>query len=270
MTEPGQPGSNPVLMDTTATRDGDDYVLDGEKWFTTAADGAAFAVVMAVTDPEASRYRRASMILVPTDTPGYERVRNTPVMGDVGDGLFSHGELRFRGCRVPRSNLLGEEGAGFTLAQERLGPGRIHHCMRWLGICHRAFDLICSRAAARSITSDQTLADQDLVRAWIAESAAEIQSARWLTLHTAWTIEREGWKAAREAISLIKFRVAGTLQRVLDRAIQVHGGLGVTDYTPLAFFFREERAARIYDGPDEVHKLTVAKRILARKTEAGG
>jgi alkylation response protein AidB-like acyl-CoA dehydrogenase len=262
MTEPANAGSNPVLLDATATPDGDEWVLDGRKWFTTGADGAAFAVVMAVTDPDAPRHERASMILVPTDAPGYEMVRNVPVMGHSGDGLFSHGEVVFRGCRVPRENLLGPRGQGFRLAQERLGPGRVHHCMRWLGICHRAFDLMRQRARARRVATNATLADQDLVRAWIAESAAEIAASRWLTLHTAWTIERDGWKAARDAISIIKFQVAGTLQRVVDRALQVHGGLGMTDETPLAFFYREERAARIYDGPDEVHKLAVGRRLL--------
>ena len=261
MTEPENPGSNPVLLDTTARIEGDAIVLDGRKWFTTGADGAAFAVVMAITDPEAAPHERASMVLVPTETPGYELVRNLPVMGHTGDGLFSHGEVVFHDCRVPLENLLGRRGRGFVLAQERLGPGRIHHCMRWLGICHRSFDLMRERAAGRTLRAGRTLADQDLVRAWIAECAAEIEASRWLTLHTAWTIEREGWKAARDAISLIKFQVAGTLQRVVDRALQVHGGLGMTDDTPLAFFYREERAARIYDGPDEVHKLAVGRRL---------
>jgi alkylation response protein AidB-like acyl-CoA dehydrogenase len=262
MTEPDRPGSNPVLMDTTAVAEGEEWVIGGRKWFATGADGAAFAVVMAVTDPAAAPHERASMILVPTDAPGYRLTRNTPVMGHAGEGLFSHGEIAFEGCRVPRANLLGPAGAGFRLAQERLGPGRIHHCMRWLGICHRAFDLMCERALGRQLAPGERLADKDLVRAWIAESAAEIAAARWLTLHAAWTIERQGWKAAREEISLVKFQVAGTLQRVVDRALQVHGGLGMTDDTPLALFFREERAARIYDGADEVHKLAVARRIL--------
>ena len=263
MTEVEMPGSNPLMMETTAVKDGNDYVINGQKWYTTAADGAAFAVVMAVTDPEAPPYARASMIIVPTDTPGFDLVRNINVMGHTGDDYFSHAEILYHSCRVPRTNLLGPEGAGFVIAQERLGPGRIHHCMRWLGVCDRAFDLMCARASSRRISPTSTLADKDLVRAWIAESHAEIQAARLLTLHTAWKIDRQGWKAARQDISMIKFVVAGTMQRVVDRALQVHGGLGMTDDTLLAFFFRHERAARIYDGPDEVQKLSLAKRILA-------
>ena len=262
MTEVAMPGSNPVLMETTAVREGDDYVIDGRKWYTTAADGAAFAVVMAITDSEATPYRRASMILVPTDTPGFEPVRNISVMGHAGEGFFSHSEIRYRSCRVPVANRLGPEGHGFAIAQERLGPGRIHHCMRWLGICKRAFGLMCRRAATRRIDAESTLASKEIVQAWIAECAAEIQAARLLTLHTAWKIERRGWKEARQDISMIKFLVADTMLRVVDRALQVHGGLGMTDDTILAFYYRQERAARIYDGPDEVHKLSLARRIL--------
>ncbi len=262
MTEPEMPGSNPVMMETTAVAAGDDYVINGQKWYTTAADGAAVAVVMAITDPEAAPHRRASMILVPTDTPGFDLVRNINVMGHAGEGYFSHAEILYHSCRVPKSNLLGPEGHGFVIAQERLGPGRIHHCMRWLGICRRAFDLMCSRAVSRRVAPGKTLADKEIIQAWIAECAAEIQAAKMLTLHTAWKIERRGWKEAREDISMIKFLVAGAMQRVVDRALQVHGGLGMTDDTVLAFFFRHERAARIYDGPDEVHKLSLARRIL--------
>jgi alkylation response protein AidB-like acyl-CoA dehydrogenase len=266
MTEVEMPGSNPVMMETTAVADGDDYVINGQKWYTTAADGAEFAIVMAITDPEAPPHRRASMIIVPCATPGFDLVRNINVMGHTGDDYFSHAEILYHSCRVPQSNLLGPEGAGFVIAQERLGPGRIHHCMRWIGVCHRAFELMCSRAAARRISPTETLADKDIVRAWVAECHAEIQAARMLTLHTAWKIDRHGWKAARQDISMIKFVVAGTMQRVVDRALQVHGGLGMTDDTLLAFFFRHERAARIYDGPDEVQKLSLARRILAEHT----
>ena len=266
MTEVEMPGSNPVMMETTAVADGDDYVINGQKWYTTAADGAEFAIVMAITDPEAPPHRRASMIIVPTDTPGFDLVRNINVMGHTGDDYFSHAEILYHSCRVPQSNLLGPEGAGFVIAQERLGPGRIHHCMRWIGVCHRAFELLCSRAVSRRISPTETLADKDIVRAWVAECHAEIQAARMLTLHTAWKIDRHGWKAARQDISMIKFVVAGTMQRVVDRALQVHGGLGMTDDTLLAFFFRHERAARIYDGPDEVQKLSLARRILAEHT----
>lgn len=265
MTEPEHAGSNPTMMSTTARVDGDDYVIDGHKWFSSAADGAAFAIVMAITNPDAaSPYRRASQIIVPTDTPGFQRVRNISVMGDPGADYGSHSELRFTGCRVPRTNLLGTEGAGFTIAQERLGPGRIHHCMRWIGICERAFDLMCERAVRREIAPGQTLAAQQIIQVWVAESRAEIDAARLLVLDTARKIEAEGSYAARDSISLIKFFVAGTLQQVLDRAIQTHGALGMSDDTPLAYWYRHERAARIYDGPDEVHKLSVARRILAR------
>ena len=262
MTEPEMPGSNPVMMETTAVADGDDYVINGQKWYSTAADGANFAVVMAVTDPDAPSHLRASMVIVPTATPGFDLVRNIRVMGHTGEDYFSHGEILFHSCRVPRANLLGPEGQGFIIAQQRLGPGRIHHTMRWLGIASRAFDLMCERAVERVIAPGKTLADSEIIQTWIAESKAEIEAARALTLKTAWTIEQRGWKAARQDISMIKFLVAGTMQRVVDRALQVHGGLGMTDDTPLAFFYRHERAARIYDGPDEVQKLSLARRIL--------
>ena len=263
MTEVELAGSNPVMMDTTAVKDGQDYVINGQKWYTTGADGAAFAIVMAVTNPEAAPHMRASMIIVPTGTPGFNLVRNIPVMGHSGDSLFSHGEILYQSCRVPQENLLGPEGWGFVIAQERLGPGRIHHCMRWLGICHRAFDLMCARASKRVISYDnKTLASKQIIQSWIAECAAEIQAARLMTLHAAWKIETLGVKEAREDIALIKFYVANVLQKVVDRALQVHGGLGMTDDTVIAFFFRHERAARIYDGADEVHKATVARRIL--------
>jgi alkylation response protein AidB-like acyl-CoA dehydrogenase len=263
MTEAANSGANPVMLETRAVLDGDAWVIDGDKWFTTGADGASLCIVMAVTDPDASVHQRASMLLVPTDSPGYSLKRNTPVMGHAGVDLFSHGEIRFENCRVPAENLLGSRGEGFRLAQARLGPGRIHHCMRWLGICDRALELMLRRAATREISPDgRRLAESDIVKAWIAESAAEIKAARLMVLQTAWRIEHAGARAAREEISMIKYFVAGVLQRVVDRALQVHGGLGMTDYTVLAWYYREERAARIYDGPDEVHKLSVAKRLL--------
>jgi alkylation response protein AidB-like acyl-CoA dehydrogenase len=263
MTEVDMPGSNPVMLETTAVVDGDDYVINGHKWYSTAADGARLAIVMAVTNPQASRYRQASMILVPTDTPGFNLVRNIPVMGHQGSDYASHGEVLLQNCRVPRSHLLGAEGQGFVIAQERLGPGRIHHCMRWLGVCARAFELMCQRANRRRISPDgQTLGSRQIIRAWIAEAAAEIQAARLLTLHAAWKIDRQGARQARNEISMIKFVVANTMQRVVDRALQVHGGLGMTDDTILAYFYRHERAARIYDGADEVHKMALARHIL--------
>ncbi|MFQ5738594.1 MAG: acyl-CoA dehydrogenase family protein [Acidobacteriota bacterium] len=262
MTEPDRPGSNPVWMGTRAEKRDGDYVIDGHKWFVSAADGAAFAIVMAVTHPEAEPHRRASMILVPTDTPGFKRVRNIPCMGHRGESWASHGEIRFESCRVPAANLLGREGQGFAIAQQRLGPGRIHHCMRWLGICERAFELMCKRAAGRELAPGRPLGSRQFVQDWIATSRMEINSARLSVLQAAWLIDQKSVREAQSEISCVKFQVANTLRKVLDRAIQTHGGLGVTDDTPLAFFYRNERAARIYDGPDEVHKIAVARRIL--------
>ena len=264
MTEPEYPGSNPVWMATAAEKDGGDYVINGRKWFTTAADGASFAIVMAVTDGDAEPHRRASQIIVPTDTPGFTIVRNIPVMGHTGDGWFSHSEIAYNDCRVPRENLLGDAGAGFAIAQARLGAGRIHHCMRWIGICERAFDLMATRAASRELAPGDVLGTRQTVQNWIAESRAAIDAARLMVLHAAWTIDTRGVKEAREAISLIKFHVAQTLMDVIDRAIQVHGALGLTDDLILSTFYRIERAARIYDGPDEVHKTAVARQILGR------
>jgi alkylation response protein AidB-like acyl-CoA dehydrogenase len=265
MTEPEHPGSNPTWMSTTATKDGDDYVINGHKWFTSSAEGASFAIVMAITNPDASnRYKRASQIVVPIPTPGFQLVRNINVMGDEGSDYASHAEVRYENCRVPHSNLLGEEGEGFTIAQERLGPGRIHHCMRWIGICERAFDLMCSYAARRELSPGVVLGSRQNVQEWIAESRAEINAARLLVLQTARAIDVQGAATVRADISLIKFFVAGILQKVLDRAIQVHGALGLTDATLLSYWYRHERAARIYDGPDEVHKMVVARAELKK------
>jgi alkylation response protein AidB-like acyl-CoA dehydrogenase len=265
MTEPEFAGSNPVWMNTRARRDGADYVIDGHKWFTSSADGAAFAIVMAVTNPDAPKpHQRASQIIVPAGTPGYRIVRNIPVMGEAGADYFSHSEVVFENCRVPQAHRLGGEGEGFVIAQLRLGPGRIHHCMRWIGICERAFELMCRRAAGRELAPGRPLGSRQLVQEWIAESRAEINAARLLVLDAAGKIESGGAKAAREEISIIKFHVANVLGRVLDRAIQAHGALGMTDDLVLAWWFRHERAARIYDGPDEVHKSVVARMILKR------
>ncbi len=265
MTEPETAGSNPLLLETTAVVDGDDYVINGQKWFTSSADGAAFAIVMAVTDPEAPPYARTSMIIVPTDTPGFNLVRNVSVMGHAGHGYATHGEVIYQSCRVPRSNLLGPDGGGFVIAQERLGPGRIHHCMRWLGIASRAFDMMCARANERVISPDgETLADRQAIQHWVAELDAEIRGARLQTLHAAWMIDRFGAKEARDEISAIKFSVAGTMLHAVDTAIQVHGALGLTDDTVLAYWYRHERGARIYDGADEVHKTSLGRRILRR------
>lgn len=265
MTEPEHAGSNPVVLSTTATRDESEWVINGHKWFTSSADGAAFAVVMAVTDGEETRrHFRASQIIVPLDTPGYRLLRNIAVMGESGGGWSSHAEVRFDDVRVPVGNLLGAQGHGFALAQERLGPGRIHHCMRWIGICERAFDLMCRYAATREIAPGEVLARKQQVEFWIAESRIEIHAARLMVLDAATRMTHEGQEAAREEIAYIKVFVANTLQRVLDRAIQVHGALGMTDDTPLAWWYRHERAARIYDGADEVHKSVIARRALRR------
>jgi len=261
MTEPGRAGSNPLLMDTTAVEDGDDWVINGRKWFTTAADGADFAVVMAVTDPAATPYERASLIIVPTDTPGFNLLRNIPVMGEAGEGYHSHGEILYTDCRVPKSHLIGQKGSGFRLAQERLGPGRIHHCMRWIGIAERSLELMCARAVSRSLGQER-LADRDTIKHWIAESRASIDAARYFVLHVARDIEQRGAKAARDGISAIKFHVAKVMLEVVDRAVQVHGALGLTEDTPLSYWYRHERGARIYDGPDEVHKSSLARSIL--------
>ena len=265
MTEPEHAGSNPVWLSATAVKDGADYVIDAHKWFTTAAEGAAFAIVMAVTDPDHPKlHRRASQIIVPLDTPGFRIVRNIPMMGETGSDWLTHAEVRLEGCRVPQNNRIGAEGDGFVLAQERLGPGRIHHCMRWVGIAERCLELMCRYAGRRELAPGKPLAGRQVVQHWIAESRAEINAARLLVLDAAAKIDAAGAAAARAEISVIKFYVAGVLQRVIDRAIQVHGGLGVTDDTLLSFWYRHERGARIYDGADEVHKDVVARYELRK------
>ncbi len=262
MTEPAAAGSNPVWLNTTAVRDGDDYVINGRKWFATGAEGAAFAIVMAVTNPGAPPHQRASMLLVPLDNPGYRFVRNLPVMGDRGSDWMSHAEVVYTDCRVPVENLLGPEGGGFALAQQRLGPGRIHHCMRWIGVCERAFGMMVHHLASRQFAPGEPLGTKQILQGYLAECRAEIDAARLYVLDTAHRIDTVGAKEARVQISAIKFFVAGVLDRVLDKAVQVHGGLGMLDDTPLAFWYRHERAARIYDGADEVHKASVAKQIF--------
>jgi alkylation response protein AidB-like acyl-CoA dehydrogenase len=257
MTEPEVSGSDPTGLRTTAVREGDDWVINGHKWFTSGAIGSAFAIVMAVTDQAAAAHQRASMILVPTNTPGFQIVRAVPVMGSGGVG--GHCEVRFENCRVPAAQLLGQLGQGFKLAQVRLGPGRIQHCMRWLGAAQRSFEMMCSYALERK-TFGEPLAKKQTVQNWIADSAAEIQAARLLTLNAAWKLDRGD--DARIEISLIKFYGARVLHDVVDRAIQVHGALGYSKDTPLEMFYRDARAARIYDGPDEVHRQVVAQRIL--------
>ncbi len=263
MTEPHIAGSNPVIMDTKAIKDGDEYVINGHKWFTSGADGSAFAIVMAITNPdEENPYSRASMIMVPTDTRGFELVRNIPVMGHPGEGNLSHAEVKYHDVRVPVSYRLGPEGGGFMLAQERLGPGRIHHCMRWMGIATKCFDMMCKRAASRKLSGAKVLGDMQMVQQMIAETKAEMDATRLYILHTAYKMDKLGQKAARNDISAIKFTASAMLGRVIDRAIQIHGALGVTDDTILAWYYREERGSRIYDGTDETHKASLARQIL--------
>lgn len=266
MTEPEVAGSDPTLLRGRAERHGDEWVINAHKWFSSGADGAGFGIVMVVTDPDAEPHRRASMIIVPTDAPGYELVRRIPVMGHTGRGWGTHCETRFTNVRVPVENTLGEPGDGFRIAQKRLGPGRIHHVMRWLGQMQRAFELMCSYALEREAFGS-TLAEKQTVQNWIAESAAEIQACRLMTLQAAHRLD-EG-DEARVEISLVKFYAARVLGEVIDRAIQVHGGLGLTDDTPLALMWRMARGGRVYDGADEVHKMVVARRIL-RSFEDGG
>ena len=266
MTEPEVPGSDPTTLRTTARRDGDDWVIDGHKWFSSGADGAAFGIVMAVTDPDAEPHRRASQILVPADTPGVEIVRPIPVMGHAGSGWSTHCEVWYREARVPVANTLGEPGDGFRIAQKRLGPGRIHHVMRWLGQMERAFELLCSYSLEREAFGSR-LADKQTVQNWIADSAAAIHACRLMTLDAARKID-EG-DEARVEVSVIKYFAAQALHDVIDRAIQVHGARGLTDETPLAAMYASARAARIYDGPDEVHRMVVSRRIL-KEFEKGG
>jgi acyl-CoA dehydrogenase len=267
MTEPEVSGADPTGLRTTAVADGDQWVIDGHKWFSSGAEGAAFAIVMAVSEPEAPPHRRMSQIIVPADAPGVRIVRAIPVFGHRGSGWNTHCEVRFEGVRVPLGNLLGERGDGFRIAQRRLGPGRIHHVMRWLGQMQRAFELLCRRALEREAFGGP-LADKQTVQNWIADSAAEIQACRLLTLDAADKIDKGD--EARMEISVIKFYAARVLHDVIDRAIQVHGAMGLTDLTPLSGMYQQARAARLYDGPDEVHRMVVSRRILRSFAEGGG
>jgi acyl-CoA dehydrogenase len=264
MTEPETAGSDPTLLQTRAVREGDEWVINGHKWFSSNASIADFLILMAVTDPDARPYQRASMIIVPTDTPGVDIVRDVPTMehphGQYGR-YGGHAEIYYRDVRVPYDNLLGAEGAGFLIAQQRLGPGRIHHCMRWLGVSKRAFDMLCERSLYRE-AHGSVLAKKETVQNWIADSAAQMQAARLMTLHAAWKMDTEGASSARQDISLIKFFGAQVLHDVIDRALQAHGALGYSTDLPLEAMYRYARAARFYDGPDEVHRASVARQIL--------
>ncbi len=264
MTEPGEAGADPTLLRTRAVPDGDEWVIDGHKWFSSNASVADFLIVMAVTDPDAPPHGRASMIIVPADAPGVTIVRDVPTMEHPQESfgrLGGHAEILYEGVRVPRENLLGGRGEGFLIAQQRLIPGRIHHCMRWLGVARRAFDMLCERATYR-YAHGSVLGDKQTVRNWIADSAAQMQAARLMTLHAAWRIDTEGAAAARTDVSLIKFYGAQVLHDVIDRALQVHGSLGYSTDMPLEAMYRYARGARLYDGPDEVHRQSVARQIL--------
>jgi acyl-CoA dehydrogenase len=261
MTEPEVAGSDPTTLRTRAELDGDEWVIDGHKWFTSGAVGAGVAIVMCVTDPDAHPYARASMILVPIDNPGFDLVRSVSVMGHSGGP--GHCEVRYRDCRVPASNLLGERGAGFVIAQDRLGPGRIHHCMRAIGTAERAIELMCRRANEREAFGGK-LAEKQFVQDFVARSRMEVDQARLLTLSAAWQMDTKGKRAARQSISMIKVVAANVVMDVLDRAIQVHGALGMSDDTPLAWMWRFSRMLRVADGPDEVHKMVIARRELHR------
>jgi acyl-CoA dehydrogenase len=272
MTEPDSAGSDPTGLQATATRDGDGWRLRGTKWFTTNGSIADFLIVMAVTDPDAAPHLRASMFIVPADSPGVEVLRDVPTMSHPQESfgrVANHAEISYDDVALPAAALLGEPGEGFKIAQQRLGPGRIHHCMRWLGVSRRAFDMLCERALSRQAQGG-TLAQKQTVQNWIADSAAEMRAARLMTLEAAWIMDRDGAAAARTEISTIKFFGAKVLHDVLDRALQVHGALGYSTDLPLEAMYREARAARILDGPDEVHRQTVARQILRRREPAAG
>ncbi len=261
MTEPEVSGADPTGLQTLAKRDGDEYVINGHKWFTSGAIGAKVAILMAVTNPEAESHARTSQILVPTDTPGFNIVRAVSVMGHVGGG--GHCEIRYEDCRVPATNRLGEEGSGFAIAQARLGPGRIHHCMRAIGAAQRAYEIMVHHAAHRRAFGS-ALGEKQFVQEFIASSMMEIEQARLLTLYAAWKMDTLGKKAARQEISMIKVVAPNMFMNVLDRAIQVLGALGVSDDTPIAAMWRQGRMLRIADGPDEVHKMVIARRELRK------
>jgi acyl-CoA dehydrogenase len=273
MTEPGA-GADPTLLTTAAVRDGDEWIINGHKWFSSNASISDVLIVMVKTGEHEQPYKNFSMIIVPTNTPGVNILRDVPTMGEPDHRTGEpggHAEILYQDVRVPFDNVVGGEagiGQGFALAQKRLGPGRIHHAMRWLGQSQRAFDMLCERALTR-YTHGSILAEKQMVQDWIAESYAEMQAARLLTLQAAWKMDQlhaagKHYSDARVEIGVIKFWGAKVLYNVIDRAIQIHGSLGYTTDLPLESMYRAARAARIYDGPDEVHKVTVARQILKR------
>jgi acyl-CoA dehydrogenase len=264
MTEPETPGSDPTQLRSRAVRDGDGWIINGHKWFTSNGSIADFLIVMVVTDPDARPHRRASMFIVPVDTPGVRLVRDVPTMEHPYERygvLGGHTEIYYEDVRLPADALLGAEGEGFLIAQQRLVPGRIHHCMRWLGIARRAFDMMVERVQYRPVRGG-LLADKQIIQGWIADSAAEMQAARLMTLQAAWKMDQFGSSAARQDVSLIKFFGAKVLHDVVDRSLQVHGALGYSGDLPLEFMYRFSRHARFVDGADEVHRESVARQIL--------
>ena len=266
MTEPDVASSDPINISCRIEADGDDYVITGRKWWSTGAlsSRCAIAIVMGVTSPDADPYHRQSMVLVPLDTPGVEIVRNVNVFGYRERG--GHAEILYDHVRVPRSNLLGEEGSGFAIAQARLGPGRIHHCMRLIGMAERAFEVMCRRAHQR-VAFGKPLAEQGVVQNWIAEARIRIEQARLMVLKSAWLIDTVGVKGARIEVSAIKVAIPEMATWVIDRGIQVLGGAGVSGDFPLAALYAHARTLQIADGPDEVHKRSVARRELRRFAE---
>lgn len=265
MTEPAVASSDATNIATRIRRDGDEYVVRGHKWWASGAgrERCELLVVVGVTDPDADSHRRHSIVLVPRRADGVEIVRSTPVFGYDHAALGGHAEIRLNDVRVPASSLLGGEGQGFAIAQARLGPGRIHHCMRLLGQCERALALMCQRAQHR-VTFGKLLSERDTIQSWIADSRIELEQARLLVLKTAWLIDTEGAAAARTEIAAIKVAVPKAACAILDRAIQVHGALGLADDLPLARSYADARYLRIGDGPDEVHRMTIARRELRR------
>ncbi len=263
MTEPDSAGSDPTGLQTRAVLEGDEWVINGRKWWTTNALGAAVAVVMTVTDPDAAPHQRATMILVPTDAPGFEMVRPISHMGhSEGPG---HWEIAYEDCRVPAGNALGGRQSGFAIAQDRLGPGRIHHCMRLIGVAERALEMACQRAKDRQMFGSP-LADKQFIQDFIAKSRMDIHQARLVTQHAAWKMDTAGKKAARNELSMTKVVVPTAVLDVVDRAIQIFGGAGVSDDLPLAGMWRFNRMLRIGDGADEVHKQSIARQELRRYT----
>ncbi len=257
MTEPEVSGSDPTMLLARAKRQGDSFVINGHKWFTTGAFGASFSIVMAMTDPDAPPHERFSMFIVDADNSGFEVIREVPVMGEQMVG--GHCEVRYTDCKVPLDSMLGRRGEGFKLAQLRLGPGRITHAMRWIGVASRCLDLMVEFAGDHTANGEKLSLSQ-AIQNLIADSATEIEASRLMTLHAAWKMDKG--EQARKEISMIKYYGANVLQRVIDRAIEVFGSYGLTSDTPLEAFFREARAARIYDGADEVHRMVVGKQIL--------